>query len=350
MKLIFKKTLLALFFVIVFTAPFQAGAQAAEKYQDDSYGSGNYQEPTKPQDSDGGGSGDNIAPVATLNAISGKGYNLEPHVLVSTNWPTFSGVSTEPGTVTLKITKRNNILPYVDITHQTSGSEDSWNFEMPYALLDGAYTVLISAKDEAGNNQEFPLNFLLTVSTGVTGKLNLTIIESQGVEEPGQQTAIEETVFEESKESGTVVSPIPPPDAQEEEIGGNVSLQVKVVDGASRAVNGAKVTLFSDPIERVSDSDGIAHFESVPRGVHRLSIVSNGLVGEREISLENEQIEEFRITVEIKPRAWYEPLYVKILISLIVIISVIFFIMVFLLSKKRSQSEENEQNPAWAIR
>lgn len=299
MPSIYKKiSLIFIFSVLCLAIPSIA---LARTYGEGLYGKDKYQEPGAAQSTSG--DGDKIAPVATLKTIIGQSYNLEPAVAIKTNWPTFAGISTEEGTARLKIIKEHHVLnnPYIDLTKETKGISNEWDFSMPYSLLDGVYTVDISASDKSGNGQTYPLRFLLYVKTGVTGRLELKIIEQKEIEEK----AAEEKIAEEEEKAKKT----------EEEKKRTVSLEVQVVDTVANPVEGARVILFSTPQERISGRDGVASFEKVERGKHRLSVVFNNRVGEKEIDLTNDKIEIFKITIEIKPQAWYSPLPVKLFLA-----------------------------------
>ena len=79
-------------------------------------------------------------------------------------------------------------------------------------------------------------------------------------------------------------------------------VKIKVVDTDKKAVKGAKVTLFSKPIEARTDKDGVALFKNVEPGEHRVVISYKWQTGEQKINLqENMEVDEIDFTIQIKP-------------------------------------------------
>lgn len=76
---------------------------------------------------------------------------------------------------------------------------------------------------------------------------------------------------------------------------------VKVIDTNKNPVSGATVELHSTPRSTVTDDDGIARFENVERGNHKIVINQNGQIGEQFISVDDDENQEYQFTVEIKP-------------------------------------------------
>jgi hypothetical protein len=80
-----------------------------------------------------------------------------------------------------------------------------------------------------------------------------------------------------------------------------VDVRIKVIDSDKTAVAGAKVTLYSTPQERSTDNEGIARFEKVEPGEHRVVIDHNGQTGEQKINIqEDSELEEVDFTIQIK--------------------------------------------------
>ncbi len=78
-------------------------------------------------------------------------------------------------------------------------------------------------------------------------------------------------------------------------------IKIKVVDADKKAVKGAKVMLFSTPREAITDKEGIALFENVEPGEHRVVISYKWQTGEQKINLqENMEVDEIDLTIQIK--------------------------------------------------
>lgn len=77
------------------------------------------------------------------------------------------------------------------------------------------------------------------------------------------------------------------------------TVKVKVVDEKKDPVQGAKVILHSEPREEITDKQGIALFNNVEKGEHRILIAYQNQEGEQKINLEGE-VREFDFTILIK--------------------------------------------------
>ena len=81
--------------------------------------------------------------------------------------------------------------------------------------------------------------------------------------------------------------------------GYNVS--IKVIDANQRPIEGAVVTLHSDPKTAKTDKDGLARFNDIEGGDHKVTIAYNGYEGEQSINLTGKvKAVELKITVERK--------------------------------------------------
>jgi hypothetical protein len=79
------------------------------------------------------------------------------------------------------------------------------------------------------------------------------------------------------------------------------TVQVKVVDLEQNPIGGARVELHSTPRVTTTDDDGIARFEDVEAGDHKIAIEYNGQRGEKDVTLTGDTIEEFNFTIQIEP-------------------------------------------------
>jgi len=173
----------------------------------------------------------------------------------------------------------------------------------PYPLADGYYQVNLSLKDKAGNIYEHPAFYLvleekeqLIGGLFEQGKLQTEIIEKEKI--PAETEEEKERI----KEEGYTV-------------------KVKVVDINKNPVKGAKVTLFSEPKEALTDEEGIAAFDNVEKGEHKIVIAYKGQTGKQKVNLGGKETKEFDFTIQIKqtnPLA--SPLVILIVSSLTLII------------------------------
>ena len=79
-------------------------------------------------------------------------------------------------------------------------------------------------------------------------------------------------------------------------------VKVKVVDTSNKPVEGATVTLHSDPQTAKTDEDGIAQFHKVEQGEHKVLIAYSGYQGEQTVNLTGD-VKEFDLNVTIQQKA-----------------------------------------------
>ncbi len=238
---------------------------------------------------------------------------------------TFEKVSSGPEKIALNLKKLARGGAYDDYLTQEyslTDIQDDTNNEKysrffittPYPLKDGYYQVNLSLKDKGGNTYNHDV-FYLTINYrgpligGVPGRLETKIIKEEKI--PAETEEEKERI----KEEGYIV-------------------QIKVVDEKTNPVQGAKVTLFSEPREEYTNEEGITFFEGVEPGEHRILIVYNNQEGEQQINLTGD-IQEFHYDIQIKETNPFVDTRVILtfFIFLAVIISLLFY--VFILKKRK---------------
>lgn len=200
-------------------------------------------------------------------------------------------------------------------------------------LSDGKYEVSVRAKDEYGNEfdtkwEKFEVknNNLLTQTTdGISNVVrtvtnNVIDTTSEAIEGVGGLGELETEIIEKDE---TLADEGFDPQVQ------GYSVQVKVVDNNLNPVEGAKVTIHSKVQETYSDSNGIAKFEGVEPGDHRIVIAYKNQVGEQSVTLTGDTVQQFDFTIQIKHTnpflSW----------QVITVIGVLILIIVFLVFRSR---------------
>lgn len=118
-------------------------------------------------------------------------------------------------------------------------------------------------------------------------------LTTEDLETEINETEIKEKEVEKRKESIK--------EDQQEDIILGVNVKIKVVDGEKKPVEGAKVTLHSTPRETVTDKEGIARFEKVETGEHRVIITYQNQKGEQEINLQDDpNLGEVDFAIQLK--------------------------------------------------
>lgn len=117
---------------------------------------------------------------------------------------------------------------------------------------------------------------------------------------------------------------------------GKYEVNVLVVDKESKPVTGAKVTLHSDPKEAYTGEDGIAHFEDVEQGEHKLLVAYNNYEGEQSIYLTGDETTKvFNVNVTIEQKNVLMSKQVMIVVGVLVAVVVILAVLL-LKAKKRN--------------
>lgn len=105
--------------------------------------------------------------------------------------------------------------------------------------------------------------------------------------------------------------------AEDEQLG--YAVNIKVVDEAEEPVLGASVTLYSTPRETATNEEGVARFEDVEPGEHRVVIAYDGQTGEQRINiLGDTDVEEIDFTIQIKTTSpFLDPWVIAVIASLV---------------------------------
>lgn len=109
-------------------------------------------------------------------------------------------------------------------------------------------------------------------------------------------------------------------------------IKVTILDENKNPIEGAKVILYSDPITKYTDKNGIVIFENVSQGEHRIVVEHKGQIGEQKVVLSGQmETFDFRITLEpINP--FVQP---KVIVIIGVLVLIIGFLLVWVLRMRR---------------
>ena len=188
------------------------------------------------------------------------------------------------------------------------GSQTSYTVSGLKSCTD--YYFIVTAVNDcasSGYSNEFRVKtFCLAVTSEIKEEEAITEVEEEIEEEPSDAEATE------GEESYTV--------------------KVKVVDENSKPVQGTKVTLHSEPREEITNDQGIALFNNVEKGEHRILIAYQNQQGEQKIDLKGE-VKEFNFTIRIKQTNPFLSVPVILVIGVLVLS---LGILSFLYFKKKS--------------
>ncbi|CAN5176455.1 hypothetical protein BH09PAT1_BH09PAT1_0960 [soil metagenome] len=123
------------------------------------------------------------------------------------------------------------------------------------------------------------------------------------------------------KDTNTSSTPIVTPTLQIKV--NNYSLNISVVDSSNHPVVGAKVVLHSTPREAITDAKGIAHFQNVEEGDHRVLISYNNYKGEESVHLSGNDVKTFDVNVKVKPASTMSSPLVPVAIVQFIVIGVL---------------------------
>ena len=115
---------------------------------------------------------------------------------------------------------------------------------------------------------------------------------------------------------------------------GGYEVKVKVVDRNKTIIVGASVTIHSSPQTAITDKNGIADFQHVESGTHKISILYSGYAGEQSVNLTG-NIKEFDVNVIVAKKAVSISPF---LFWMIGIMSVVIMVLVIILLKMNKRS------------
>lgn len=116
-------------------------------------------------------------------------------------------------------------------------------------------------------------------------------------------------------------------DNEQETVGG-YSINIKVTDTTQKPVSGAKVIIHSKVQETTTDENGVARFENVEPGDHRVLVAYNGFEGEQSINLTGD-VKEFSLNITVEQKnVLTSPLVVAIIGGLGLVILVLVILLV----------------------
>lgn len=119
-------------------------------------------------------------------------------------------------------------------------------------------------------------------------------------------------------------------------------LDVKVLGEDKRPVVGATVTLHSKIQTAKTGKDGIAHFENVEKGEHKVSLAYNGYKGEQKLTLDGSKKQE-TLTVEVKLTGFSLPFVITVIVVMGLIIVAAIIVIIFLFQKNKKSSSVNKK-------
>ncbi len=184
----------------------------------------------------------------------------------------------------------------------------------------GPWSNEISAKTKpiiSFNQLEVTDPQLITTPTTTTVSTNTTNTTRTSLVSP----VVEESVKEES--------------TSQEEINpqGGYEVKIKVVDTNKKPVAGAKVEIHSKVQEAFTNSDGVAYFNEVEPGNHKVLIAYNNYKGEQYLNLAGE-VEEFNLTVTVKPENVLLSPQLIWIVGIVILATAAVCFLVFLITKR----------------
>lgn len=111
------------------------------------------------------------------------------------------------------------------------------------------------------------------------------------------------------------------------------SVNIKVTDTKQKPIGGAKVTIHSKVQETTTDENGIARFEDVEPGDHRVLVAYNGFEGEQSINLTGD-VKEFNLSITVEQK---NVLTSPLVMAIIAGFSLVVLVLVILLIRTRSR-------------
>lgn len=109
---------------------------------------------------------------------------------------------------------------------------------------------------------------------------------------------------------------------------GSYDVKVKVIDTNKKPVEGAKVTIHSKVQETTTDKNGIAQFNSVEPGQHKILIAYSGYSGEQSVNLTGD-VKEFNFNIQVKQtNAFLNPQVIAVIgVLILALVSTVIFLL-----------------------
>jgi lysophospholipase L1-like esterase len=105
------------------------------------------------------------------------------------------------------------------------------------------------------------------------------------------------------------------------------SINIVVKDTNNQPIEGAEVTMHSKVQTAITNKDGIAHFDNVEQGNHKVIIASNNFKGEESLNLSGD-VKEFNLNVQVKPQnVLLTPQVITIISAFILVIIVLLVLL-----------------------
>ena len=111
-------------------------------------------------------------------------------------------------------------------------------------------------------------------------------------------------------------------------------IKVTILDESGEPIEGAKVTLYSEPITKYTDGDGVVIFENVSPGEHKIVVEHKGQIGEQRVVLSG-QVETFDFRITLEPTDPFTELNVIAIIGILTLI--IGFLLVWIVRLRRRE-------------
>jgi hypothetical protein len=123
------------------------------------------------------------------------------------------------------------------------------------------------------------------------------------------------------------------PASEETQLQQGYDVRISVVDTNKKPVEGAKITLYSEPIAKYTDKNGIVVFENVSAGEHKIVVEHKGQIGESRVVLSG-QVETFDFRITLEPT---NPFLQPEVVAVIATLALLIVVMGVLLLRKRER-------------
>ena len=225
-------------------------------------------------------------PTILLQTISGETANIgissqaNQVIIITDQTPSFNGTGETGSLVTISIASGS----YICTATISSGS---WTCNISQSIPYGTYLVNTTVVDLAGNTSNLPVFYINVAKAEIP-----TEIVTPTPEETAQTPEEQPQEGTDTNTGGEV-----PEQEEKEEL---YRLTITVIDQDGNPVEGAEVTIFSDPVTTFTDVNGIAFFDKIAKGEHKVLISYENQSGEQVINLTGDQ-EDVEFTIKISP-------------------------------------------------
>ena len=235
----------------------------------------------------------------------------------------YGAITQDSSSVMLYFTEADNPVDKYVLAYGTSSGNYQYGVQNMGVNLRGQMTYLVSS---LAPNTTYYFRVRAGNGCAVGNWSNEISAKTKGLISFNRLKITEFELEPQPKESSTPKAPASE-ETQQQQRYDVYDVRVSVVDTNKKPVEGAKVTLYSEPITKYTDKNGIVVFENVSAGKHKIVVEHKGQIGESNVVLSG-QMETFGFQITLAPtNPFTQP---KVIVIIGVLVLIIGFLLVWI--------------------